>query len=123
MLFLLFLFTGAAVLLIKNNNTLKNKTLPLFNNYYKALDTKVRKKNQENVNDSQVKMEQHINGYLWQQQPEKNNTSNKYFKPKATIDKKTMLSVTTNSSYKKDDLFKTYNDLLYEISIITFRTS
>jgi hypothetical protein len=125
-LFLVFLLTGAAILSIKNKNTLQNKTLPLANNNNKALNTKARKTNQENVTESQVKAEQRINEYLWQQQSKKNNTGNKNFKPKATIDKKITLTVTTNSSYKKEekisnkkietiakkhDLFKAYNDV------------
>ena len=123
LLFLVFLFTGVVIVLsVKNKNTLQNKTIPLINNN-KALNIKARKTNEEDIIDSQVKVEQRINEYLWQRQSEKNNTGNKNFKPKETIDKKTILPVTTHSSYKneekiskkketiakKDDLFKAYN--------------
>jgi hypothetical protein len=125
-LFLVFLLTGAVVVFsIRNKNPLQNTTPPLVNNNNKALNTKARKTNEENIIDSRAKGEQRTNEYLGQQQSGKNNTGNKNFRPKAAIDKIITLSVTTNSSYKKeekisnkkietiakkDDFFKAYDE-------------
>lgn len=126
-LLLVFLLTGAVVVFsIKTKNTPQNKTLPLINNNNKALNIKARKTNEENIINSQAKAKQRMNEYVWQQQSKKNHTANKNFRPEAAIDKKIALSVTTNSSNKKeekisdkkmetiakkDDLFKAYNDV------------
>src|SRR5258706_12779031 len=93
LLFLVFFLTGAAILFIKNNNTLKNKTLPLVNTGDKVLDKKAREINQESMTDTRIKKEQLINRYLRQQQSTKNKTGNENFKQKETIDNKTTLSL------------------------------
>src|SRR5258706_7629088 len=93
LLFLVFFVTGAAILFIKNNNTLKNKTLPLVNAKDKVLDKKAREINQESMTDTRIKKEQLINRYLRQQQSTKNKTGNENFKQKETIDNKTTLSL------------------------------
>lgn len=105
-LFLVLFITGAVVLFIKNNNTLQNKVLPVTNNNNKALDTKTRVSNQENIAGGNAKADQLINEYLRKQQPEKNNNNNENFYSKATIDKKPTLSLSTTRTYKIDDLFK-----------------
>ena len=112
------LFIKITLLLKENYKILKNKTIPLINNDTASLYNKKKKNNQQNMSVSKIKSEQLINVYPWQQQSEKNNAGNKYFSSKATIDKKTTLSVTTNSSYKKrnlitkkDDLFKHNNNV------------